>query len=312
VSSASSRQKFIQSVVQTLNQYNLDGIDLDWEYPCSPPRQNPVEISCQDFRSVQDNGGRCPNDGNNLVLFAKELKSALGSKLVTIASQAAKLNEDHMNLKEVDPYIDKWHVMSYDYAVSDLPDSGAAIASPNCPLYMPPPPAVQMSVNQTIGDYIAAGISPKKIMVGIPFYGHTWYIPGASSSWNKFGLKGQIQGQCCGPFRNTYGAQPGAGCSMCGTMMYSEIQAAQPQMKTFDKTTQSNIAYFTQAGADGHTAQGTWLSYNDKDSIVAIVQWANNQKLDGTFIFDTSMDSIQGGSFTYELMNAIAAQSDKK
>jgi chitinase len=87
VSSASSRQTFIQSVVQTLNQYNLDGVDIDWEFPCSPPRMNPVEISCDTFRNVQDNGGSCPNDGQNLVLLAKELKSALGTKLLTIASQ---------------------------------------------------------------------------------------------------------------------------------------------------------------------------------------------------------------------------------
>jgi len=305
--SPSARQTFIQSVVSFLNQYNLDGIDLDWEYPCSPPRSNPVEISCSDFRVVQDAGGHCPNDGQNLAQLAKELKSALGNKRLTIASQAAKANEDNMNLRGVTPYIDAWHVMSYDYAVSDLPDASAATASPNCPLYMPAAPAIQMCVNKTINDYLAVGVPASKIMLGVPYYGHTWYIPGAGSNWNKFGNKGQIQGTCCGPFQNTYGAQPGAGCLMCGTMMYSEIQASQPQQSTLDQTTQSNIAYFTQQGADGHTAQGTWVTYNDKNSVGTLSKYAMDNNLAGAFGFDASMDSISGGSFTFELMNSMSS-----
>jgi len=63
-----------------LNQYNLDGIDIDWEFPCSPPRDNPVEISCQLFHVVHDNGGACPQDGTNLVNLVKELRTALGTK----------------------------------------------------------------------------------------------------------------------------------------------------------------------------------------------------------------------------------------
>ena len=33
-------------------------------------------------------------------------------------------------------------------------------------------------------------------------------------------------GQCCGPFKNTYGALYGKGSKLCGTYMYSEIVAA--------------------------------------------------------------------------------------
>jgi len=303
VSSSSSRQKFIRSAVQTLNQYNLDGIDIDWEYPCSPQRVNSVEISCSEFRNVNDNGGSCPGDTTNIVSFARELKQALGSKLLTFASQAAKANEINMNILGVTPYIDKWHIMSYDYAVSDLPTP--SVTSPNCPLYNPPSPAVQMSVNSTLSDYLAAGVPANKIMIGLALYGHTWYTPG-SSNWQKFGTNGQVQGTCCGPFQQTYGAQPGKGSSMCGTMMYSEIQAAQP-MNYYDKATESVIAYWSSTGADGYTAAGTWLSYNNAESMAAITKYATSKGCDGVFVFDTSMDSISNGAFTYELMNAVAA-----
>jgi len=277
VGSASGRSKFIQSVVSTLNQHNLDGIDIDWEYPCSPPRDNPVEISCTDFRTVHDNGGVCPSDTNNIVTFFKELKAAIGHKLVTVASQAAKSNEDKMNIIGVTPYIDKWHIMSYDYAVSDLPDASAAITSPNCPLNLPPTPAVQMSVNQTIQDYLAVGVPPSKIMLGLPLYGHSWYVPGATD-WQRFGLTGKIQGTCCGPFQQTYGSQPGKGSSLCGTMMYSEIQAAKPST-FYDTKTESTIGYWSQTGADGYTAAGTWISYNDPKSVTAITKYGIQKKI---------------------------------
>jgi len=299
VSSATSRTKFIQSVVSTLNQYNLDGIDIDWEYPCSAPRDNPVEISCDLFHIVHDNGGACPQDGTNLVNLVKELRTALGSKKITIASQAARANENNMDIPAVTPYIDKWHVMSYDYAVSDLPDPTAAISSPNCPLYMPDPPAVQMCMNQTIQDYLSVGVPPSKLMLGIALYGHTWYAPGLSN-WQHYGVSGKVQGTCCGTFKQTYGAQPGKGCSLCGTMMYSEIQQAKPTT-VYDKKTETVIGYWPQQGADGYTAAGTWVTYNDVQSVTAITKYGVANKLDGAFAFDTSMDS------NYELINAIAS-----
>jgi len=162
-----------------------------------------------------------------------------------------------------------------------------------------------MSVNQTITDYIASfGVPPSKIMIGLPLYGHTWYTPGSSSP-GHFGITGKIQGTCCGPFQQTYGAQPGKGSSLCGTMMYSEIQLAKPT-NYYDNKTDTVIGYWSSQGADGYTAAGTWLTYNDVNSLVAITNYGKQKKVDGVFVFDSSMDSVSGGSFTYELMNAVA------
>jgi len=306
--STDAQNKFTASVLTWMKKYNVNGIDIDWEFPCSPPRTNPVEISCTDFQTVNDAGGNCPADTNNMVTFAKNVKGALGSSyMLTFASQAAKTNEDKENIAAVTSYIDKWHIMSYDYQVSDITDPSGAEMSPNCPLYTPKS-GIQMSVNQTVNEYFAVGVPASKIMIGMPLYGHTWYQPSmiGTTQWQSFGGTGIKQNACCGPFADTYGAKYGKGSNLCGTMMYSEIQAANPDSTMYNTETQTMIGFFSKAGADGWTDAGTWLTYNDKTSVTAITNWANSQNLDGVFIFDTSEDSITNGQFTYELMNTIA------
>jgi len=303
--SSTSMQKFVTSCNAWINQYKVDGIDIDWEYPGSPPRTDPVEISCTDFQTVTDNGGSTA-DKTNIVNLLKTIKSGLGTKLLTFAAQAGKSNEAAENLAQTTQYVDMWHVMTYDYQVSDIPDSSGSMMSPNAPLYNPAA-GLNESISATIADYIAAGVPKSKLMVGVPYYGHTWYETAliGTNNWQKFGNKGTIQGECCGPFQQTYGAKYGKGCNMCGTMMYSEIQAGKPTYY-YDTQSQSAIGFWNSMGADGWTEPGTWISYNDLTSVTAITNWLKTQGLAGVFVFDTSMDSISNNQFTYDLTNKIA------
>ena len=76
-------------------------------------------------------------------------------------------------------------------------------------------------------------------------------------------------GQCCGPFKKTYGALYGKGSQLCGTYMYSETIAA-GALYYFDEQTKTAIAYMNVDSSDGWTKAGTWFTYNDKNSITAI------------------------------------------
>merc|ERR1719329_1446310 len=308
VASSDSRSKFINSAKPFIQQNGLAGIDIDWEFPCSAARTDPVKITCDKFRSTEDEGGNCPADTQNLATFLKELRAALGSDVhISVASQAGEKNWKNMGLQEASQYVDHWNIMNYDYVVSDVPDG--ATMSPNAPLYTPSASgAAQMSIDYTVKGYLAEGVPKEKIMVGIPFYGHTWYAPGMSG-WEEFGGQGQIQGECCGPFAQTYGAKPGKGCSQCGVMMFSEIRAAGCDTQFHDET-KSDIAYCSSASADGYTEAGTWITYNSLNSIKDITQYAVDNGLAGVFAFDSSMDTLKdpnnGGEFSFELMNAMA------
>ena len=53
-------------------------------------------------------------------------------------------------------------------------------------------------------------------------------------------------------------------------------------------------------------ALGTWISYNDADSIKAIVDYGKKLNVAGIFLFDASMDSIANGGFQFKLHNLVA------
>ena len=56
----------------------------------------------------------------------------------------------------------------------------------------------------------SSGVPKNKIMVGLPLYAHTWYVPGLQGdAWQQFGQPAKVQGECCETFKQTYGAKPG-------------------------------------------------------------------------------------------------------
>eukprot|EP00483_Globobulimina_turgida_P002480 UN02484 len=234
------------------------------------------------------------------------MRQAFGNKIITIASQADMPKAQDEDIKGLFQYIDMFNLMNYDYTVSDLEDS--PITAPNENLY-PAPASTGIwndSVSVTINGYLAAGIPPAKMAVGVAFYGHAWYVPGLSSQsdWCQFGLKATKQGQCCGDFAQTMGAKYGKYSQLCGTYMYSEVEAAGFET-CFNSDTSSNIGYAINP-KDGYTAKGVWISYQDTETVSAIVNFAKSKNLGGAFAFDISMDSMSGSQFTYKLTKEIA------
>lgn len=148
-STKDNRAAFIKSLQAYLTKYGFDGVDLDWEYPCSAARKDYVKIQCTNMKLVTDAGGKCPEDAVNYLSLVQEMRSALGNKLITIASPAAPKLFAEMKIKEMSAFVDYWHIMTYDYTVSDISDSSKT--APNSPLYAPPSRSgvVQWSVNDT-------------------------------------------------------------------------------------------------------------------------------------------------------------------
>ena len=120
--SATARSAFAESARALLAATGADGISLDWEAPCSVPREADVEISCTEFRVVSDAGGRCPDDTENVPLLVQALRDAMpAGAIVTLATQASRQLELEMNVTALAAEADWLDIMTYDYTVSGLP-----------------------------------------------------------------------------------------------------------------------------------------------------------------------------------------------
>jgi chitinase len=157
-----SRRLFIQSAIDFLQQYDLDGLDIDWEYPGLVGAGHP-------FRS---------EDGRNFTLLLKELRKRFDQETarshkrlyLTIAAGASSEYLAHTEMKKVQKYVDTVNLMAYDYVE---PDSDS-ITGHHAPLFTNPADARNYSGDASVRAFEQAGVPAGKIVLGMPFYGHAW------------------------------------------------------------------------------------------------------------------------------------------
>ena len=71
-------------------------------------------------------------------------------------------------MDKVQAVVDFVNLMTYDFRTSD------PIAGHHANLYLHPADTKQRSVDSAVREFIAAGVPPAKIVVGVPFYGRAW------------------------------------------------------------------------------------------------------------------------------------------
>lgn len=143
------RKNYVKSVKKIIEEYNLDGVDLDWEFPTT------------------EKGGHTanPKDDKNYVSLAKELRKALGKdKWISYYSNNSGRWIDHKGML---PYISYVNVSGYNLAI---PREGERMLHQS-PLYSGEKTGdwcVSKSIERHINKY---GIPKEKILMGIPFFG---------------------------------------------------------------------------------------------------------------------------------------------
>ena len=169
-SSAASRQAFVASCIGLFIKGDLgggrsiaglfDGVDVDWEYPgacgntCAFSAADP-----QNFTAL-------------LAEFRRQLDRLDKRYLLTIAAPAGHDQYSLLDLSGIHPYLNYINLMSYD-----LHGAWEKTTNHNAALYAnPAEPAesANRNVDRAVTDYLAAGVPPKKLVLGVPFYGHGW------------------------------------------------------------------------------------------------------------------------------------------
>lgn len=136
------RKKFCENCLKAVNQYGLDGIDLDWEYPTS----SSAGISSS------------PDDTKNFTLLVKDLRATLGDGLlITMASSA---NAKYVNFKDFIDYMDWVNLMTYDMGNPPYHNAGLYKSA-----------MTKRSCDESVALHYTAGVPYEKIVLGMPFYG---------------------------------------------------------------------------------------------------------------------------------------------
>jgi len=157
-----SRRRFVASAVEFVRRHDLDGFDVDWEYPGLPGYGNTHR----------------PEDKQNFTALMAELRSALDKEgarrrrryLLTFAAGASSQFLAHTEMDKVQASVDFVNLMTYDFREAD----GDPLAGHHANLYPHPADPDQSSADRAVRDFLAAGVPPGKLVLGVPFYGRAW------------------------------------------------------------------------------------------------------------------------------------------
>lgn len=246
-----SRARFIDSVVAFVRRYQLNGLDLDWEYPGLVGAGNK-------FR---------PEDKTNFTALLRELRQRFDREqavthrrlLLSIAAAASDEYLSHTEMGEDAHYLDTVNLMAYDYYE---PDDGGRTGN-HAPLYTDPADPKKVSADASVQAMKAAGVPSEKIVLGVPFYGHVWgKVPAADHGLFQNG----------GPVPNTY-AGYGAIVSMMighGFTRYWDEAAKAPYLYS--------------------ASQHEFVSYEDPESLALKCAYVSKHGLAGVMFWEYFSD----------------------
>ena len=159
------RKAFAQDCRRVVDDFGLDGIDIDWEYPT----QSSAGISSS------------PNDTRNFTRLMRDLRQALGTEhLLTCATVASGA---YIDLPACIDCLDWVNVMAYDMAGAPKHHSA---------LY-PSDISGWMTTSEAVAAHLKAGVPPEKLVMGMPLYGRGTMgycaepdtVQGATERWHE-------------------------------------------------------------------------------------------------------------------------------
>ncbi|MCD6544438.1 MAG: glycoside hydrolase family 18 protein [Flavobacteriaceae bacterium] len=155
-----SRQIFANSAIDFMLKHQIDGIDLDWEYPGQIGDNNVFrKVDKENFTSIL-----------KLIRFKLDSLDSNNKYLLTIASGANQSYLDHTNMKEAQKYLDFINIMTYDFFTGGSKYTGHHANLYNSEFNIKHPKSAEIAVKQ----HIKAGIPVGKLVLGVPFYGRWW------------------------------------------------------------------------------------------------------------------------------------------
>jgi len=153
VANPDAEARYVDSVAKLVDEYDYDGVDLDWEYPDTAEEVQGFERLVRGLRSRLDAIGKAKNR----------------PMLVTMAASANPRTVDHLNPEFLVENLDWVNVMTYDYAGPWTDRAGH-----NAPLFgsskwgVKNPLSIELSMTHLIEK---RGMPADRLALGLPLYG---------------------------------------------------------------------------------------------------------------------------------------------
>ncbi|KAG2368116.1 glycoside hydrolase [Suillus spraguei] len=165
------RANFVRSAVRLLEDYGLDGLDVDYEYPSNEHQARGYAALLRELRAGLDHHA--------------QMKGIYHRFLLTIAAPCGPDNYQKLHVREMDQYLDFWNMMAYDFS-----GSWDSVANHQANIYGGP-----ISASHAIEWYSANGVPRSKMVLGIPLYGRSFMnTPGPGAPFSGIGPGSWEQG----------------------------------------------------------------------------------------------------------------------
>ncbi|OMJ19719.1 Chitinase A1 [Smittium culicis] len=263
-----SRAKFSESVVDFIDKYGFDGVDVDWEFP----------VEGGDNKNTKD-----PSDGKNFVSLLTEIKNGLNKLASTkyqnskkfeigvAASASIRINR-HLDIKKISSIVDFINIMGYDFSgswssktnhASNLFDSKFT------------PPGV--SIDRVVKYYLENGADSTKLIIGCPLHAVGFPISERVDISKDLGLNKSI--------RNSITAD-----LVKRSISYDELESYYQKnrgdvVKAYDTNAKATILY--------NNKTNVLFSFDSSYSINNKLSYINSNNLGGMMFWDISKDSKQ-------------------
>lgn len=156
-STAASRATFAKTSVAFLKDWGFDGIDVDWEYPANAQEADNMILLLQAVRDELDAYSAQYAGGHHFEL--------------SIAAPAGATHYEKLKLAELDGVLDYINLMAYDFAGSwDTTSGHQANIYPSSSN----PASTPFSTTNAVDAYLAGGVAPEKLILGMPIYGRAF------------------------------------------------------------------------------------------------------------------------------------------
>ncbi|XP_067620317.1 probable chitinase 10 [Eurosta solidaginis] len=164
VRNAAARARFISHVVEFIQKYGFDGLDIDWEYPVC------WQVDCKKGT---------PDEKEGFTALVRELSQAFrpqGLLLSSAVSPNKKVIDVGYDVQSLSRYLDWIAVMAYDFHGQWDKKTGHV-----APMYDHPAGTETFNVNFSINYWLQKGADRQKIVMGMPMYGQSFSLAQASA-----------------------------------------------------------------------------------------------------------------------------------